>query len=303
MDEKELKEELDTQIGDREQQLLVTILDEIKRLNIINSKDKKEELQQLHDRIIKLTEDKTETLIQAISELANITKGIKITFPEEFKVKVANQLQFPKSIEISNQIPPIPHPKEIELKKPKWWEQITKQNLAESIEDLIKAVKDNKKPNLEAYREPKKALAVRLVNRRGTDFYEALAAAIGGMSRSSFPFENASGTAKAARVDAQGDVQVDIKSEAAPTTLLAFITGIPTATTRVQLATNTVIAGVIQAPSTNTGNVFIGGSNVSSTVFGSELQPGQSVGVAINNTDKIWIDAATSGDDVAFFGS
>lgn len=92
-------------------------------------------------------------------------------------------------------------------------------------------------------------------------------------------------------------------AETAPSTLVAFITDIPTAGNRVQLATNTIIAAVVQAPSTNTGNVFIGGSNVSSTVFGSELQPGQSVGVAINNSDKIWIDAATSGDDVAFFGS
>ena len=92
-------------------------------------------------------------------------------------------------------------------------------------------------------------------------------------------------------------------SEAAPTTLVAFVTDIPNAGTRVQLATNTIIAGVLEAPSTNSGNVFIGGSNVSSTVFGSELQPGQSVGVAINNTNKLWIDVASGGDDVAFIGS
>lgn len=92
-------------------------------------------------------------------------------------------------------------------------------------------------------------------------------------------------------------------SEITPSTLIAFITDIPTAGTRVQLASNTIIAGVFEAPSTNTGNVFIGGSDVSSTVFGAELQPGQSIGVAIDDTDNIWIDAATSGDDVAFLGS
>ena len=99
------------------------------------------------------------------------------------------------------------------------------------------------------------------------------------------------------------EMQVDIVSEAAPTTLVAFVTDIPTAGSRVQLATNTIVAGVLQAPSTNTGNVFIGGSTVSSTVFGAELQPGQSVGIAISNTNKIYIDAATNGDDVAFLGS
>jgi len=92
-------------------------------------------------------------------------------------------------------------------------------------------------------------------------------------------------------------------TEASPSAIVAFITDIPTAGTRVQLASNTVIAGVLQAPSTNSGNVFIGGSDVSSTVFGAELQAGQSVGVAIDNTNLIHIDAATSGDDVAFIGS
>lgn len=91
--------------------------------------------------------------------------------------------------------------------------------------------------------------------------------------------------------------------EASPSTLVAFVTDIPTAGTRVQLADNSILAGVLQAPSTNTGNVFIGGSDVSSTVFGAELQPGQAVGAAINNTNKIYIDAATNGDDVAFIGS
>ena len=94
-----------------------------------------------------------------------------------------------------------------------------------------------------------------------------------------------------------------ISSETAPTTLVAFVTDIPTAGSRVQLASNTIIAGVFEAPSTNTGNVFVGGSDVSSTVFGAELQPGQSVGVAISNTNKIFVDVATSGDDIAFMGS
>jgi hypothetical protein len=98
-------------------------------------------------------------------------------------------------------------------------------------------------------------------------------------------------------------LNVTITSESAQTTLVAFVTDVPTAGTRVQLADNTIVAGVLQAPSTNTGNVYIGGSNVSSTVFGAELQPGQATGIAISNTNKIYIDAATSGDDVAFIGS
>ena len=92
-------------------------------------------------------------------------------------------------------------------------------------------------------------------------------------------------------------------SETAPATIVAFVTDIPNAGTRVQLAANTIAAGVIQAPSTNTGNIFVGGSNVSSSVFGAELQPGQSTGIAIDNTNDIWVDVATNGDDVSFLGS
>lgn len=89
-----------------------------------------------------------------------------------------------------------------------------------------------------------------------------------------------------------------------PTALIAFSTDIPTAGNRVQLGTNTVLVGVvIQAKSTNTGSIFVGGSNVSSTVFGAELQPGQSVGLAIDNTNKVYVDTATNGNDVAVFGS
>lgn len=92
-------------------------------------------------------------------------------------------------------------------------------------------------------------------------------------------------------------------TESAPTTLVAFRTTVTTAGTRVQLATNTVVAGILQAPSTNTGLIYVGGSGVSSTVFGAELQPGQACGIAISNTDKIYVDASVSGDKVAFLGS
>ncbi len=99
------------------------------------------------------------------------------------------------------------------------------------------------------------------------------------------------------------DAAITVSSETPPSALVAFVTDVPSAGSRVQLATNSISAGVLQAPSTNTGNVFIGGSNVSSTVFGAELQPGQATGVAVDNTNDLWIDAATSGDDVAFIGS
>jgi len=102
------------------------------------------------------------------------------------------------------------------------------------------------------------------------------------------------------------EVQVDVVTApqpAPPSALVAFITDVPTAGTRVQLASNAVNGVVIQAPSTNTGIVYVGGSLVSSTVYGAELQPGQSTGLAIDNTNKVYVDVSVSGDDVAVIGS
>lgn len=98
----------------------------------------------------------------------------------------------------------------------------------------------------------------------------------------------------------EGSINV---SESAPTSIVAFTTNIPTAGSSVQLTDNTCSGVVVQAPSTNTGVVYVGGSDVSATVYGAELQPGQSVGLAINNTNKVYVDTATNGNDVAVLGS
>ncbi len=89
-----------------------------------------------------------------------------------------------------------------------------------------------------------------------------------------------------------------------PSTLKAFVTTITTAGTRVQLASNTLTNGaIIQAPSTNTGLVYIGGSNVSSSAYGAELQPGQSTSVAVSNTNAIYADSSVNGNKVSTLGS
>lgn len=102
--------------------------------------------------------------------------------------------------------------------------------------------------------------------------------------------------------EAQVDV-VTMPQPTPPSAIVAFATDIPNAGTRVQLGSNVVNGVVIQAKSTNTGVIYVGGSDVSSTVFGAELQPGQSVGLAIDNTNKIYVDTATNGNDVAVLGS
>ena len=90
---------------------------------------------------------------------------------------------------------------------------------------------------------------------------------------------------------------------AAPTAVVAFLTSNATAGLRTQLSSNVVNAGILQAPSTNTGLIYIGAATVSATVYGAELQAGQSTGIAISNTDKIYVDSSVNGDKVAFLGS
>src|SRR3954471_15270239 len=72
----------------------------------------------------------------------------------------------------------------------------------------------------------------------------------------------------------------------APSILVAFRTTVTLAGVRVQLGSNSISGGIIQAPSTNTGLIYVGGSTVSSSSYGAELQPGQSAGIAIDNTNK-----------------
>lgn len=88
-----------------------------------------------------------------------------------------------------------------------------------------------------------------------------------------------------------------------PTAVVAFITAVTTAGTRVQLASNAINGAILQAPSTNSGLIYVGVVTVSATVYGAELQPGQATSVAVDNTSKIYIDSSVNGDKCAVLGS
>lgn len=72
----------------------------------------------------------------------------------------------------------------------------------------------------------------------------------------------------------------------------------------------TVLSAVIQAKPGNTGNVFIGGSTVSSSSYGVVLSPGESLSLSKDalkpsssgiNLAEVYIDAATTSDGVTIF--
>ena len=81
---------------------------------------------------------------------------------------------------------------------------------------------------------------------------------------------------------------------------------VTTAGTRVQASHKGNFAtAVFKARSDNTGDVYLGGSDVSST-DGMTLTPGESIQLQLANpvsTAQFWADAANNNDQVDFIGS
>ena len=81
---------------------------------------------------------------------------------------------------------------------------------------------------------------------------------------------------------------------------------VTTAGTRVQAThKDNVRTVVFKARSDNTGDIYLGGADVSSTA-GMTLTPGESIQLQLANpasTSQFWSDAANNNDQVDFIGS
>lgn len=75
---------------------------------------------------------------------------------------------------------------------------------------------------------------------------------------------------------------------------------VTTAGTRVQLPSYACREVTIIAKKANTGSIFVGGSDVSSTVYGVELAANESATLAVSNANIIYLDAAVSGEGVSY---
>lgn len=95
-----------------------------------------------------------------------------------------------------------------------------------------------------------------------------------------------------------------LTSEDSPKVVYHGQTTVVSAGTAVKLvATPKIVDGVIiQAMSTNTGIIYVGGFGVASS-DGFELQPGQATSLAIDSLHKVYINASVSGDKVCFLAS
>lgn len=78
---------------------------------------------------------------------------------------------------------------------------------------------------------------------------------------------------------------------------LAVVT---TAGTRVQLPTYDCREVTIIAKDANTGFIYVGGSDVASTVYGVKMAAKDSITIAVNNTNLIYIDSSVNGEGISY---
>lgn len=74
-----------------------------------------------------------------------------------------------------------------------------------------------------------------------------------------------------------------------------------TAGTQIQLPNNACNKVTIIALKDNTGSIFVGGSNVSSAVYGVELQASDSITLEVSNTNFIYLVANVAGEGISYF--
>ena len=70
--------------------------------------------------------------------------------------------------------------------------------------------------------------------------------------------------------------------------------------TRVQLPNLPCREVTIIAKRSNTGTIYVGGSDVSATVYGADLLALDSITLKVNNTNLIWIDASVNGEGITY---
>jgi len=176
----------------------------------------------------------------------------------------------------------------------------TEADIKKHIDRLIAALPDVAKSSVKIEYEkvaPTSYINVRLTD--GLNFYKALGG--GGGAGAGFDKEGLASESKQDEI-----IQAIEESSQAPTPSTirnGKKTVASSGTAVVIVASSTpVSAVVVQALADNTGLVYVGDASVDSST-GMELQAGQATGIAIDDLNKIYIDADEDGDGVCFIGS
>lgn len=78
------------------------------------------------------------------------------------------------------------------------------------------------------------------------------------------------------------------------------LVNVPSAGTRVRLPNIPCREITIIARKTNTGSIYVGGPDVSSSKFGAELEARDSITLPVNNANMIYIDAEYSREGISY---
>ncbi len=101
----------------------------------------------------------------------------------------------------------------------------------------------------------------------------------------------------APNIDSAGNVSTKLVGSSAIKGANSTVT---TAGTRVQLPDHACRKIIITANRTNTGYIYIGGSDVSSAVYGIELTENGQITLEISNSNLIYIDASVDGEGISY---
>lgn len=78
------------------------------------------------------------------------------------------------------------------------------------------------------------------------------------------------------------------------------VVNVPTAGEAVQLPSFECREVTVIAKLTNNGPIYVGGSDVSSTVYGVQLEAKDSYTFVVSNANAIWVDAGINGEGVSY---
>lgn len=161
-------------------------MDNLKKLKaeVLLAKEKSEFKKTLASFAEKMTDIKNAIVGKDIN-LKKVEKQLAIIAKKEIKV-VEKTIEFPKSIKIDNinETPVVKsvkvsnlkdiklpeQPKEISIKQPKWF---SFKGISDTLTEIKKEIQRKSEFSLDKYQQKKEALAVRLVTKDGSEFYNA----------------------------------------------------------------------------------------------------------------------------------
>lgn len=115
-----------------------------------------------------------------------------------------------------------------------------------------------------------------------------------------FPVD-ANGKAGAVKPTSNGNDFFVPTREQGSETLKGAVQNIPTSGVRVQMSAYVCREITIIAKEENAGVIYVGGIDVSSTVYGIKLKPRDSITLKVSNPNMIYLDASISGEGVSYF--